>query len=626
MHRYSRPALAKRPTVRLLVVDDDRFFRELLTSLLDRHGHAVTAVTNATEALAHFQAGHFEAVLADLVLPGISGIELMRSVHQRAPEQEVLLVTGASDAKTAVEALREGAADFITKPIDEASLVLALERSASRSALRRERSRLLDENLEFIKHQALYRRCLELLSNLDLERLQEQALSDLCAVCDAQSGALWVADDRGELALKAYRGLVNRAKLPARVDAKHGPLAEGIAAKRPFTTAGPSKDFFLPLWTGGDLAGLVLVGDKLTGAFTADDQSIARAVGDFAATALRNARRFVALERLGLRDRDTGAYNLAYFVDYAGKEAYKARRYGRAFSLLMLSVDNLEALRARLSGDELRTALRGVVLAMSRICRDADVIAKSAEAELYVLLPETDLFGALMFARRAQNAMKEDAQLAAIVAKAPLSVSFGISTFPKDGEDFDELVHRCRARLDEGRLSLHRRLMLEDLDFWSTVELLVGTAKSPKLPLDDRGGASRRAELVPAIFERAQVEAVRELSRDPGARGLLYVGVPEVRPDLPLLRPLESWAESQSRVYVLGRRAGLDAHPAATLVYLEGDERMHAHEFLLLHSEHASYAYLKRRGAEGMAFHSSDVLLVDGLVHKLQQAYDLQPF
>ena len=43
-----------------------------------------------------------------------------------------------------------------------------------------------------------------------------------------------------------------------------------------------------------------------------------------------------------MRDRDSGAYNLAYFVDYAGKEFYKARRYGRAFSLVVLSVDNVE--------------------------------------------------------------------------------------------------------------------------------------------------------------------------------------------------------------------------------------------------------------------------------------------
>ncbi len=613
--------------MRILVVDDDRFFRELLTSVLERHGHHVEAVTDATSALAHFQPGRYEVVISDLVMAGIDGMKLMASLHERAPEQEVILLTGLSDAKSAVEALRAGAADFLTKPLDEAALLLAIERSQGRSTLRKERSKLLDENLEFIKHQALYRRCLDLLSTLDLERLQESALGDLCAVCDAQSGALWVTDDRGELSLKAYRGLVNRSKLPPRVETKRGPLAEGLASRRPFQLGDEGKDFFLPLWAGGDLVALAMLGDKLTGAFTRDDMAIARAVGDFAATAFRNARRFVTLERLGLRDRDTGAYNLAYFVDYAGKEAYKARRYGRSFSLLTLAVDNLEGLRGALTGDELRGAIRSVVTSLGRICRDADVIAKSAEAELYVLLPETDLFGAMMFARRAQIAIHEDKTIAEVEAKAPISVSFGVATFPKDGEDFDELVHRCRSRMEEGRLSLHRRLMLEGLDFWTTVDLLLGSSKSPKLPLDDRGGCSRRTYLPEGTLERAQAEAVRELTRDASARGLLYLGVGEVRPDLPVLGSLESLPESSARLYLMGRRAGLDAHPTATLVYLEGDERIQSHEFVLLHSEYASYALLKRKGpGQAVAFHSSDTLLVDGLVNKLQQAYDLQPF
>jgi diguanylate cyclase (GGDEF)-like protein len=613
--------------VRILVVDDDRFFRELLTSTLERHGHNVSAVNDAQAAIAHFLPGRFDLVLSDLIMPGVNGTQLMQALHQRAPEQEVILLTGHEDTRAAVDAMRSGAADFLLKPLEEESLLVALERSASRASLRRERSKLLDENLEFIKHQALYRRCLDLLSTLDLERLQESALGDLCAVCDAQSGALWVADDRGELILKAYRGLVNRAKLPPRVDSRKGPLVEGLSGRRPFNIDPDGKEFFLPLWAGGDLVAMALLGDKLAGTFGREDQAIARAVGDFAATAIRNARRFVALERLGLRDRDSGAYNLAYFVDYAGKEAYKARRYNRSFSLLTLCVDNLDALRTQLPGDEVRSVVRSVVSALGRICRDADVIAKSAEAELYILLPETDLFGATMFARRALSAIREDKHISDVELRVPLSIAYGVSTFPKDGEDFDELMHRCRQRMDEGRLSLYRRLMLEGLDFWNTVDLLLGTPKSPKLPLDDRGGVSRRGAQAGALFERVQQEAVRELARDPSARGLLYVGVPEVKADLPMLSALENLIEGQGRVYLMGRRAGLDSHPFATLVYLEGDERIQSHEFLLLHSEHASYGLLKRRSEDAeVSFHTSDVLLVDGLVYKLQQAYDLQPF
>jgi diguanylate cyclase (GGDEF)-like protein len=613
--------------VRILVVDDDRFFRELLVTVLERYGHQATAEADPQLALQRFEPGRQDLILADLLMPGLDGLQLMDAIHKIAPQQEIILLTGKEDANTAVQAMRSGASDFLLKPLDEASLLLAMERAQQRVRLQLERMRLLDENLEFIKHQALYRRCLDMLSTLDLERLQEGVLSDLCAVCDAQSGALWVVDEKGDLTLRAYRGLVNRARLSPRVEVKRGPLAEGLQGRSAFRLDPNGKEFFLPLWAGSDLVAMAMLGDKLTGAFNREDEAIARAVGDFASTALRNARRFVAMERLGLRDRDTGAYNLAYFVDYAGKEAYKARRYGRSFSLLTLAIDNLDALRGHLTGDELRAALRGVVTSMSRICRDADVIAKSAEAELYVLLPETDLFGAMMFARRAQAAIREDKAVMDAETRAPMSLSFGVATFPKDGEDFDELVHCCRERMEEGRLSLYRRLMLDSLDFWAMVDLLLGTARSPRLPLDDRGGSSRRGVMPEGLFERLQGEAVRELARDASARGLLYVGVPEVRQDLPLLDAVDSLAESSGRVYLMGRRAGLNTHPHATLVYLEGDERIQSHEFLIMHSEHASYALLKRRGpGPSLYFHSSDTLLVDGLVYKLQQAYDLQPF
>jgi hypothetical protein len=66
---------------------------------------------------------------------------------------------------------------------------------------------------------------------------------------------------------------------------------------------------------------VLLCADKLSGDFCAQDLAVARAVGDFAAIALRNARRFSTVERVGLCDRDTGAYNLAYFIDYAVNRA-----------------------------------------------------------------------------------------------------------------------------------------------------------------------------------------------------------------------------------------------------------------------------------------------------------------
>jgi hypothetical protein len=169
---------------------------------------------------------------------------------------------------------------------------------------------------------------------------------------------------------------------------------------------------------------------------------------------------------------------------------------------------------------------------------------------------------------------------------------------------------------------------LDGLTFWEEVELLLGAPGSPKLPVDERGDPARRGRVSPILFEELQSEVARDLMRDPAARGLLYLGVPEVRTDLPLLAGLESAPpDFGPRVYVLGRRADLEAHPVAMPVFLPNEERMNRCEFLLWLTEHAAYALLLRRGkGAAWGFHTADPTLVDGLIAKLQGEYDLQPF
>ncbi|MFN7135641.1 MAG: response regulator, partial [Myxococcales bacterium] len=269
------PASAK-----ILIVDDDRLFREAYSDLLRAQGHEVITASSADEALGRFEPGGFDVALVDLVLPKRDGLELTSALRKRDPDQEVVIVTQRDDVQTAIRALRAGASDYLLKPVDEAELTRCIDRTVDRARLRRERARLLDENLEFVRHQVLYRRCMELLSTLDLERLQESALGYLCQVCDAQSGAIWIADEKGALRLRAYRGLIDRAALFARIDPAEGPLAAGLATKLPFEPPGaaPGSAFYLPLWTAGELVGLVLCADKLTGGFHGQDQSVARAV------------------------------------------------------------------------------------------------------------------------------------------------------------------------------------------------------------------------------------------------------------------------------------------------------------------------------------------------------------
>ncbi len=345
---------------------------------------------------------------------------------------------------------------------------------------------------------------------------------------------------------------------------------------------------------------------------------------------MRNARRFQALERIGLRDRDTGAYNLAYFVDYAGKEFYKARRYSRAFSLVVLSIDNAEQMRKEGGRELYRRATRDLVSAVSRVVRDADILAKVSESEYYVLLPETDYFGALMFLRRAAEEIRKEGSIEELERKCPVLLSMGASTFPKDGEDFDELLHWARARVQEQRGSLLRRLHLGDVDpaaFWELADLLL--SDSARIP---ESSPSARLDADPEFLAAAQREAAREIARDPRARGLLYVGVggglaaAPVLSVLPQGDPAARAGDATTHLYLLGPRGQGEVplgHPLVTEVYLDGDKRFAGHEFLLFISEHSAYGLLT--GPSGRMFHTSDVPLVDALVSKLQKLYDLQP-
>lgn len=464
----------------------------------------------------------------------------------------------------------------------------------------------------------LEQRCLSLVSSTEIESLQERILSELASLCAAQSGALWVSGERVGMRLRAWRGMMDRSALPDLVDpslVQAHPWKAGTSLLVPFTSS------------AGELIALVQLSDPISGGFSDALLEDCETFGHFGAHALKTALRFAQLQRQGLRDRETGAYTLSYFTDYATKEIYKARRYGRAFSLLTFSLDNLQAIRQRVGHQAVRQAQQIVLRVISQIIRDSDVVARATEQEFHVLLPETDYFGGLMFLRRALSSVVEEPDAKQLEARVPLALTGGVATFPRDGDDFDELLVCCRRRMDERRGSLHHHLRLEPLPFWDEVELLLGNSRSPKLP-DTTGEPSRRGKVADVLFEELQGEIGREFLREPMSRGLLYVGGANVRADLPIVRALDhAPPDFAPRVYVLGRHADLSEHHAMTPVFLEGDERLTRHEFLLWMGDGSAYALIQRRGRGATwGFHTSDPTLVEGLVSKLQTAYDLQPY
>ena len=113
----------------VLIVDDDLAFRIATLALLEDHGFAGTIATNGEEAKERLAEQRYDIVLSDLVMPGINGIELLQHIRSTSPEVPVIMVTGFASINTAVEAMRLGARDYITKPCDNDELLLKITRA-----------------------------------------------------------------------------------------------------------------------------------------------------------------------------------------------------------------------------------------------------------------------------------------------------------------------------------------------------------------------------------------------------------------------------------------------------------------------------------------------------------------
>jgi CheY-like chemotaxis protein len=106
---------------RLLVADDEAAIRESLSEVLREEGYEVTEAPDGAAAIAAVQSREFDLVIADLRMPGADGIEVLRRTRELAPQTLVILVTAYATLETAVEALRQGAHDYIIKPLIQAT-------------------------------------------------------------------------------------------------------------------------------------------------------------------------------------------------------------------------------------------------------------------------------------------------------------------------------------------------------------------------------------------------------------------------------------------------------------------------------------------------------------------------
>jgi DNA-binding NtrC family response regulator len=171
---------------RLLIAEDEPLLRVSLSDALRKEGWGVEVAADGEQALASFRAHLPEVVLADLVMPRMSGVELLRRIKAIKPDTVVVIMTAHGSVDRAVEAMREGAADFVTKPFSMAQLLVRLDNVCSMRVLREQNERLQEQLEERYSFSKMIGRSKAIREVFDL--IRQVADSDTTVLVEGESG------------------------------------------------------------------------------------------------------------------------------------------------------------------------------------------------------------------------------------------------------------------------------------------------------------------------------------------------------------------------------------------------------------------------------------------------------
>jgi two-component system cell cycle response regulator len=603
------------PKGRILAVDDQRYFRELLEGLLTEEGYDVVTAASGEEALRILEQSRFDVILTDLVMPGKDGNDLVHRVKERDPEQEIVVVTGVVDVKTAVEAMKLGASEYLIKPFDRQTLAAAIEKILQNRRLRAEHARLLEENIEYMGERTLFERAAGLFPCLAVDPLAARIVEGLCLETGAQGGVVWVADPDipGQLNLVSVRGLVRLDDESTAIPADELPaeLANGskTSVLRPWQDDG-EQALYLAMRREGRMIGLVRLSDKLGhDSFDSIDQACADKFIQYSEIALANALRFAALEQSSLADPETGAFVFDYFHDVVRSEIEKSNRFGRTFSLLQVEIGPIDALWKRLGEESGKEWLGGIVGRLRHAMRSADVLAADGEGRFLVLLPETDTLGGAVFKQRVQAEFGGDPLLTGLAGEHCPEIHYASASYPADGTQLEALLRALDDGVAADRVSLVRRLDLEKRSLGESLAALVDH------------GEVERSDVPESIVQFL----LAEVARRPDDRGLLFVGPGAAfsRAVTEGLRGLES-ASPRTEVVVISPADPPSGLPP-TVSWLAGPPEETLVPFIVRYTDGAVYALVQGSkepgdGAGGVRmFHTDDRSVVEFLAFRLQR-------
>ena len=443
---------------RILIVEDDRFFREMYLNLLQAEGYAADTAACGSEAFELLSKNRYDLVITDLVMPDISGMEILTRVREGYPGVDVIMVTGNANLESAIFALKHGARDYLTKPVNHDEF----RHSVAQSMLQR---RLLDENEELRNLLNLFQSSQAIAGCLELDRVYHLMVDALAREIGV-SRALGFFQENERLDLKEVKGLtagvaiqfseqilaqidrnlprnlqlvrVQLDDLPPELKALSTDIAEGI---------------LLYVRNKGDLLGVIVLFNE-PGVDLPDIQPKEKNIGFLLEQSLRafqNAENYILAKDMLFIDDLSGLFNHRYLEVALDRELKRVERYASHLAVLFLDLDSFKRVNdshGHLVGSRV---LREMADLLKKSTREVDVVIRYGGDEYTIILVETGAETAGFVAERIRTQIESHVFLAAEGYAIRLTCSIGYACCPEDSMCKQDLLNMADQAMYGGK-------------------------------------------------------------------------------------------------------------------------------------------------------------------------------
>jgi len=454
---------------KVLVVDDDHFFRTVLKDALqDRY--LVCVAQDGSDVLDQALNQQPDLVILDVGLPGKSGIEVCRELkqHPQTRRMTVLLLTGCSSKEDIILGLQAGADDYLTKPMSPPEILARVDAHLSSnshySGLEYNDLLML---LQLSETVSVCRNPMAILRQI-VDKMAEVVDVTRCSIVSVAPGGKLIVkassdlvrDQEIEIKLEKYPE-INRALQSRRAvvinDIRTDPLMEPV--RQHVEALGFHAIIVIPIIKKQSVIGTFFLrtATALQGGISERVANLSHLVANISANALENASLFERMksaqeyfEEMAIRDGLTRLYTHRHFYDRLEEEFSRAQRHRQSLSLLFFDIDDFKQINDNFGhtrGDEV---LRQIGRSIREVVRESDIAARYGGEEFAILLPSTESGGAMEMARRLLAIIRQQQYQG--LPGVTVTVSCGVATTTgADIRNFSHLVLQADAAMYQAK-------------------------------------------------------------------------------------------------------------------------------------------------------------------------------